>query len=649
MYIKPHCPSGGAALRQMREEYRVRNSFKTADKLAFDGELGAVYSRGGTVFRVWSPPVERVQLRLYESGTAKAPFFSADMKRTDKGVWEYEKSGDLDGVYYAYSVTIKGRTHETADIYSASVSADGRRGMIADMERAAPDGWENSAPVKLASPADAVIYELSVRDFSMDGSADFKHRGKYSAFAESGVTCGEMTVGLDYIRSLGATHIQLLPVLDFACKKGYSWGYDPRFTMAPEGSYSSDPNNGSARIRELRELVMAAHEKGLGVVADVVFNHSFSAEESAFGQTFPHYYYRGEKGYSNGSGCGNEFASERKMAGRVIKDSLCFLAREYKLDGFRFDLMGLIDINTLNDCEKALRKINPDILLYGEGWTGGASPMPEELRAVKKNARLVPRFAMFGDDFRDAIKGSVFSAEDRGYVNGAADTRRAEMIKSGLAGGVFHPEINIDKERLWTDDPLQCINYVECHDNLTLADKLALSMPEADEERRIAADRMAAALVLLAQGIPFIQAGQEFMRSKPLKDGYDCNSYCSPDSVNSLKWDKAAEYADTVEYYRGLIALRKKFPQFRLRTAEEIRAGLTFADLGKGAFAEMPGGGLVLVVNPTEEPLRVVLGGEHIVYADGERASAQPLYTAGNITEVSPVSILLARRVTDEC
>lgn len=626
----------------------VRSKFKAADKLAFAGELGAVYSRGGTVFRVWSPSAERVELRLYESGTAPEPFFSADMKKIGCGAWEYSRSGDLDGVYYTYSVTIMGTTRETADIYSVSASADGQRGMVADMERAAPDGWENIAPVRLSSPADTVIYELSVRDFSMDESADFTHRGKFLAFSESGVTCGGKPVGLEYVRSLGVTHIQLMPVFDFESNGGYNWGYNPRLMMAPEGTYSSDPNDGHARIRELRQLIMAAHEMGLGVTADVVYNHSFSADESPFGRTFPHYYYRGSGKYSNGSGCGNEFASERKMARKFIKDSLCFLAREYKLDGFRFDLMGLLDIKTLNECAEALRAINPDILLYGEGWTGGASPMPENLRAMKKNARSVPCFAMFGDDFRDAVKGSVFNARDRGYVSGAADTERAEMIKSGLAGGVFHPEINISKERLWTDDPLQCINYVECHDNLTLADKLALSMPEADKARRIAADRMTAALVIFSQGIPFIQAGQEYLRSKPLGEGFDGNSYCSPDSVNSLKWSKIIENADTVEYYRGLIALRRKFPQFRLRTSDEIRSQLTFADLGGGAFAEMPGGGLALFVNPTDEPLRVVLGGACEVYADAERASDEPIYRIDDIAQISPVSVLLVRKIAQE-
>lgn len=616
-------------------------------KYYYSGRLGARYSRAKTEFAVWSPCAESVQLRLYKSCSAHAPYARHPMTMDGKGVWRYSASGDLNGIYYTYVVTFGGVSRETPDIYAKAAGANGERSMVFSPRSVHIEGWEDDHPIHCQSPADAVIYELHIRDFSMDASADFKHCGKFLAFCESDVTnsFGD-TVGLKYIKSLGITHVHLLPVMDFASvdERGgsaFNWGYDPLHYNVPEGSYSTDPYNGHVRIRELRQLVKSLHDNGIGVILDVVYNHTFSADDSPFGKIFPHYYYRHENGgYSNGSGCGNEFATERRMASKFIFDSLCALARDYHIDGFRFDLMGLMDIRTLNRCARELRKINPDIILYGEGWTGGASPLPEKLRAVKHLACRTDGIAMFSDDFRDGVKGSVFDDRDCGYINGSAKGGR-ELIKSVLCGGVYHPDIGRDEWQCWSKTPLSCVNYVEAHDDLTFWDKLCISMPKADEAERIRVDKLGAALVLFAQGIPFLQAGQELLRSKPDGcGGFVHDSYCSPDSVNCIKWDDVTRNKDVTEYYRGLIAIRRARTEFHITSAEEIRR-IRFADLSGNAFV-MYTGGLILVVNPNRRSARLRLPqGCFGVLADGERAGTEHLDKVSGQVSVPPQSILL--------
>ena len=617
---------------------------------AYDGELGALYSRAQTTFRVWSPMAERAVLKLYLSARANTPHSILEMSR-DGGVWEVAVPGDLHGVYYTYEFTIGGTSRETIDIYARSAGANGVRGMVVDLSRTNPDGWDGDRPVKLESYTDAVIYELHVRDFSSDESGNFRLRGKFGAFCENGVTNGfSDTVGLDYIAALGVTHIHLLPVFDFQTvdendpEAGFNWGYDPLNYNIPEGSYTTDPNNGTARVRQFKDLIHAAHRKGIGVIMDVVYNHTYSTADSPFTKTFPEYYYRHKKdgSLSDGSACGNEFASERAMASRFIVDSLCYLAEEYKLDGFRFDLMGLLDIRTLNTAAEKLRRINPSIILYGEGWTGGASPLPERLRAMKKNAVMLPQFAMFSDDFRDGVKGSVFADEDCGYVNGNA-SELSEIMKSVISGGIYRSDVRREQSDCWTDTPQQVVNYVEAHDNLTLFDKLRISMPAASVEEQISVDKLAAALVFLSEGIPFMQAGQEILRSKTAPDGgFVHDSYNSPDSVNSIKWNDVTIHRSVMEYYRGLIAIRKRFPEFRLRTAEDIRSQLKYEDLGGGALAVHYGDGLILVVNLGETVLEYDPGCSTDIYADGKKADAQPLYRTEGAFGVKPHSIILA-------
>ncbi len=606
-------------------------NFSQIDKeFATDKELGAIYTPERTIFRVWSPLAERLSVNLYRTAVSNAPFRSLPMV-SENGVWSAVAEGDLNGTYYTLSVTMDGRERETIDVYAKSAGANGRRGMIYDPALTEPSRLADFTAVPKAG---AVICELHVRDFSMDESADFKARGKFAAFTERGVTNRHGDpAGLDYLASLGITHVHLLPVFDFASvdetakRPAYNWGYDPLNYFCPEGSYSSDANDGFPRVRELKALINALHERGIGVIMDVVFNHVYDVEKSPFNVIFPGYYFRRDENgrLSNGSGCGNEFASERAMARKLIADCLCHWLTEYRIDGFRFDLMGLLDIDTLNLCAARLKEINPAVLLYGEGWTGGASPLPEEKRGTIANAAKIPDYSLFSDEFRDCVKGSVFSDEDRGYINGNAESRD-ELMKTAFAGG---------------GSPIQRINYVECHDNLTLWDKLALSMPESPEEERIAADKLGAALVLLSRGVPFIAAGQEFLRSKPLPDGdgFDHNSYKSPDSVNSLKWENAAASRCVMEYYKGLIAIRRKFPELWAGAA----AKMTFSDLKGGAFIAQIGN-FTLAVNPLPEELTFSTNGKYEVYADGAHASAEPFREIAESADVTARSVLLIKK-----
>ncbi len=625
-------------------------SFEEADaKFGYDGALGAIYSRQKTTFRVWSPEAERVTLNLYASDTDSAPRASHRMENHN-GVWEQTIPGDLHGIYYTYTIFSEGWERETIDIYARTAGVNGERGMVLDLARTNPDGWENTQRVKLAHYTDAVIYELHVRDFSSDTKVPFRYPEKFLAFTETGLTDPHGTpAGIDHIASLGVTHIHLLPVYDFATvdegsgTPQYNWGYDPLNYNVPEGSYATDPHDGTVRVREFKQLVQAVHSRGMGVIMDVVYNHTYHTADSPFSKTYPHYYYRhNQHGYSNGSGCGNEFASERQMARKYIIDSLCYLAAEYKLDGFRFDLMGLLDTETLNFAAKKLREINPDIILYGEGWTGGSCPLEEFRRAIKFNARNVPEFAMFSDDFRDKVKGSVFDDRSYGYINGAASGNMAWQMRSVYCGGVYHPEGGRSEHEYWTDSPCQCVNYVEAHDNLTFWDKLTMSMPGAPTEVLTACDKLGAAMVLLSQGIPFMQAGQEFLRSKPHPNGgFVHDSYNSPDSINGLKWSQVTRRRDVVDYYRGLIAIRRKFPEFRLSTAEQIREQVHFTEHEDGVLEICINDSVLLVINPLGHEVLIVAEGE--VYADKLQAADTPLYPVSGWYPCAPRSILVIK------
>ena len=590
-----------------------------AEKCAFDGELGAIFSPEKTIFRLWQPFAEKAFLRLYNRDCERI----SNLKMTKKGsAFECEKQGNLEGLLYDFLLIDSDGKREFADIYACDVTADAKFGIVTDMRKNCPKNWENDDFLHFEEPEKAVIYEVSVRDFSSDKSGNFARRRKFLAFCE-----GEATndygdeIGLDYIKSLGVTHIQLMPVFDFDSDKSeYNWGYNPRFYNSPSKQYSL--NNA---VSELRKLVFCAHEKGLGVVADVVYNHVYSAEKSFFEKQLPGYYFRGEDDFSNGSGCGNELATERLMTRKFILDSLEFLAKEYHFDGFRFDLMGLIDVETMQMAAEKLREINPSILLYGEGWTGGASALPERLRAVQANAFELPKIAFFNDLFRDAVKGNVFDKNDCGFVNGCADLTNFEPIYAAISDDF--------SKKFWTDSSVQTVNYVECHDNLTLFDKLRISLNGAGLERVIAAEKMAAALVFLSNGIAFFQAGQEFLRSK----NYSENSYNLPDEINSIKWNLLRENADLVRYYRGLIGFRKRFYGI-FRECDFTKKKSVYI-LSKNNF--------YMIINTANNPFCADISGIFEYFIDETNSSDKPIYSDKRLYSAG-FGVVVARRIDDE-
>lgn len=546
-------------------------------------DLGASYTREKTGFKVWAPTASAVSLNLYGQGDGDNLTETISMTSGDKGVWFCEKQGDLNGVYYTYSVRIGNRTNETADPYARAAGVNGDRGMVVDLDATNPEGFENDVRPAFVNPTDAVIYELHVRDFSSDKSSGIRNTGKFLAFTETGTTNADgLATGIDHIKDLGVTHVQILPSFDYATvdetkpdTPQFNWGYDPKNYNVPEGSYSTDPYHGEVRINEMKQMVQALHANGIRVNMDVVYNHTYNIEDSSFQKTVPDYYYRKANGcYSNASGCGNETASDRAMVRKYIVDSVVYWAKEYHIDGFRFDLMAVHDIDTMNAVRAALDEIDPSIMVYGEGWTGGDCAIPSSQQALKANMAKIDRVGAFSDDIRDAVKGSVFDARDKGFVSGKSGME--ERIKFGIVAATPHPQVSRGS---WAAQPGQSINYVSCHDNLTFWDKLALSNADDSEETRIKMNKLGSAIILTSQGVPFFQAGEEMLRSKPsaaAEGGFDENSYASPDSTNSIKWANKANVADTYEYYKGLIAFRKAHSALRMTTAVQIQRNLVF-------------------------------------------------------------------------
>jgi pullulanase len=617
------------------------------EKIMYD--FGAVYAKEKTVFKVWAQNVDLIEVHLYKTGDVKdnIPIKTVPMRSIDQDVWRAEINGDIKNCFYVYAVTRKGKTQFAVDPYAKAGGVNGFRGMIIDMRETDPAGFRDIYPQKYEFPKDAIIYELHVRDFSMHPSSGItnKHRGKYLAFTETGTKNAEgLPTGIDHLKMLGVTHVHLLPVFDFKtvdeekslipilnAKGQFNWGYDPQNYNVPEGSYASDPFDGVTRIREFKRMVQSLHEAGLSVVMDVVYNHTFSAIHSHFEILAPGYYYRSnpDGSFSNGSGCGNETASEREMMRKYMIDSVVYWAEEYRIDGFRFDLMALHDIDTMNGIRDALDEVNPEIILYGEGWTAGPSPLPDSQKSLKENvSALNQRIAVFSDDIRDGIKGSVFVLSDTGFVNSNTGARR-EDVKFGIAGGVEHSAIDINQahysKKFWASSPLQSISYISSHDNLTLWDKLERSTP-ADRNELIAMNKLAGAIMLTSQGIPFFQAGEEIARTKSGDD----NSYQSADSINMLDWDRKTEFLDLYEYYRGLIALRKKFSGFRLNNADAVRKRIHFLDTENTVIAytlenpEGPYQRFTLIFNGSPEETQVRLdSSDWDVLVNHERAGPE--------------------------
>lgn len=557
----------------------------------YEGELGAIYSKEKTTFRVWAPTASDVKLNLYDTGDGDTLRETVEMTLDVQGTWVYEKAGDLNGVYYTYSVTVADTEQEAVDPYARAAGVNGQRGMVIDLDSTDPEGWENDVSPELDSSTDAIIYELHVRDFSSDASSGITNTGKYLAFTETGTTnASGASTGIDYLKKLGITHVHLLPVFDFASvdesaeNASFNWGYDPENYNVPEGSYSTDPYNGEVRINEFKQMVASLHESGISVVMDVVYNHTSATLDSNFNKIVPDYYYRKtESGFSNASGCGNETASERAMVRKFIIESVVYWATEYHIDGFRFDLMGIHDIETMNMIREALDEIDPSIIIYGEGWTGGSSTLDESLRAVKANAgELDDRIAVFSDDIRDGLKGNVFNDSAIGFLTGSL-TNKADIM-FGIVASTEHPQVNYDAltkggGEAWADEPTQTINYASAHDNLTLWDKIATSNGTETVENRKNMNKLSAAIILTSQGIPFFQAGEEMLRSKPKAGGgFDENSYKSSDATNSIKWNNLSSVPEIVDYYEGLIAFRKAHSALRMTTTEDIASHLKFIE-----------------------------------------------------------------------
>ena len=533
----------------------------------YTGPLGPDYAPGGTCLRLWAPTAEAVTVTLYHKGDGGAVLGTEPLVRGAHGVWSIWLPGEQHGRYYTFAVTVNGITRETGDPYARAVGVNGVRSMIVDLARTAPSGWERDVRPNIP-PAQRAVWEVSVRDFSQDAASGVRPawRGKYMAFTQQGTTLhgdGIHPTCLNYLKRLGVKYVQLMPIFDFGSVdeakpllRQYNWGYDPTNFNVPEGSYSTDPTRGEVRIRECREMIAALHAAGIGVVMDVVYNHTYRTE-TPLNNTVPYYFFRqnADGSFSNGSGCGNEFASERPMARRYLIDSILYWAKEYHIDGFRFDLMGLYDAESINAVRAALDSLpgGRDILLYGEPWQGGASQL-HRYEANKANlAMLNERVGIFCDDTRDAIKGGCFDAREPGYVEG----KPGSFWDIGAAVAAW-----CRSDRLPPHAPSQIVSYVSAHDNFTLWDKLLCvryEKPEftARDTVALAQNRLAAGIYLTSFGLPFMQAGEEFARTKK---GVG-NSYRSSPALNRLDWNRAEQYHALVDYYRGLLALRAAFPR----------------------------------------------------------------------------------------
>ncbi|WP_210708079.1 type I pullulanase [Maribacter dokdonensis] len=550
-----------------------------------DENLWITYGKNSTSFKLWSPNAEEVILRLFKKGNDVEAFEIYPLKKSTTGVWHIAVQGDLNGTYYTYQVKHNNKwLNETPGIYAKAVGVNGNRAMVTNMESTNPIGWHNDRSPLLKQPNEAIIYELHVRDMTIHPQSGSFYPGKYLGITEKGTTGNNnISTGIDHLKELGITHVHLLPTFDhYAIDETnlntpqFNWGYDPNNYNVPEGSFSTDPFNAEVRIREFKQMIKAFHDNGIGVIMDVVYNHTGRTDTSNFNLEVPGYYYRHwqDGSYSDAAACGNETASERSMMRKFMIESVTYWTKEYHIDGFRFDLMGIHDIETMNNVADAVLKLNPDALLYGEGWTAGDSPLLEEKRALKKHMQQLPKIAAFNDDLRDGLKGSVFDDQSLGFVSGAKN--KQESIKFGIVGAIQHPHVNYDSVNYsntpWTNEPWQSINYVSCHDNHTLFDKLKISRPDADVETLIAMDKLANAIVLTSQGTPFLHAGAEMLRTK----NGEHNSYNLPDSINQINWNWKIEYQEVFKYYKNLIRLRKEHPAFHIANAKEVREKVKF-------------------------------------------------------------------------
>lgn len=544
-----------------------------------------VYSPKSTTFSLTtSPDVKKVDVVISDNDSDTAQQLVKSMKRVGAGKWKLTVKNDLKGKYYVFSVYNQAQPDHTPGVFAKAVGVNGKRGAIVDLKDTDPDGWADDVRPELKNPCDLIIYEMHHRDFSMDMSSGIKNKGKFLALTDP--------AAISHLRRLGVNAVHILPSFDFASideskpdVAQYNWGYDPLNYNVPEGSYSTNAADPKARIREFKQMVQALHKAGIRVILDVVYNHTFDINGSNFQKTYPDYFFRknAEGKYSDGSGCGNETASDKELMREFMKESVAYWVNEYHIDGFRFDLMGVHDIETMNEIHDVVAKIDPTIYIYGEGWSAGSCAYPQDKLAIKANARQLNGIGAFSDEMRDALRGPFSDDTKGGFLAGVPG--QEESIKFGIAGAISHPQIDMTKVNYskvpWTNEPSQMVAYVSCHDDMCLTDRLRSSIPYIGDDELIRLDLLAQTAVLTSQGVPFILSGEEMLRDKK---GVH-NSYRSPDSINRLDWNNLKRYPQVFDYYAGLISLRKQHPAFRMGSADEVRKNLCFLEAPEGVVA----------------------------------------------------------------
>lgn len=632
-------------------------------------DLEVTVDESGTHFLLWSPKAEGARVNIYESGKGGKPIETLDMTlNPNNGTWRVSSPERLYGKFYTFQIKWDGKwKDETPGVWAKTVGVNGKRGAIIDFATTNPEGWESDKGPDVANFSDVIVYEMHHRDMSMHPTSGIEHKGKFLALTEEGTVTplGDKT-GIDHLKELGVTHVHILPSYDFSSVdeenlqlNEYNWGYDPQNYNSPEGSYSTNPEEPAVRVAEMKKMIKSLHDAGIGVIMDVVYNHTAANDGSNFSLTAPGYYYRHREdgSYSDASGCGNETASDLQQMSDFIVNSVKYWADEYHIDGFRFDLMAIHDTETMNRVAKELKEINPSIFVYGEGWTAGDSPLIPERRALKENVSKMEGIAVFSDDLRDAVKGHYTDAADRGFATGKPGLE--ETVKIGIVAATDHPQIDYTKGNnskfAYATSPEMIVNYVSCHDDLSLTDKLRHSMKGEPEENMLAAAKLAQTIVFTSQGTPFMFAGEEVFRDKK---GVH-NSYKSPDSINAIDWTNKNRYHDQFDYYKELIALRKAHPAFRMTTAKDVAENLVFDEIDSTITPNLISYSLKNHANGDEwEEIKVVFNGASepqsisiaegdwmIVAKDGKlKADGSLGTTAGGNIEVMPYSALILAR-----
>ncbi len=577
------CGMPAAVSAQTNSKYDVR----FIDWPAYNGEdLELTVDASGTRFRLWSPKASEVRVNIYENGHTGSAVKTLQMKSDPAtGTWTASVPEKLYGKFYTFQINDGEKwLDETPGVWAKAVGVNGARAAVIDLDSTDPAGWDTDKGPAVRNFTDVIVYEMHHRDMSMHPSSGIANKGKFLALTEHGTFSPQgMKTGIDHLKELGVTHVHILPSYDYNSvdelnlqDNTYNWGYDPLNYNAPEGSYSTNPSDPAARIREMKEMIKALHDAGIGVIMDVVYNHTADNDASNFELTAPGYYHRhwDDGRYSDASGCGNETASDLRQMRDFIINSTKYWADEYHIDGFRFDLMAIHDTETMNEVAEELKKINPSIFVYGEGWTAGDSPLQTERRALKENVGKMTDIAVFSDDLRDAVKGHYTNAADRGFATGKPGLE--ETVKIGIVAATDHPQVDFsngnNSKFPYAKSPEMIVNYVSCHDDLCLTDKLRKSMEGEPEQNMLAAAKLAQTIVFTSQGTPFMFAGEEVFRDK---QGVH-NSYKSPDSINAIDWSNKAKYRDQFDYYKGLVALRKAHPAFRMTSAADIARHLKF-------------------------------------------------------------------------